>query len=396
MTIKKVLDEKVPIKIWTNDIEKEAEEQLKKLSKLPFIHSHIAVMPDVHAGKGSTIGTVIATKGAIIPAAVGVDIGCGMTAVKLPFKLSQIPGNLSDLRHSIERAIPTGRFQNKEINLRTVFYIQELGEFNGNGKSLSNERNKANLQLGSLGGGNHFIEVCGDQNGDAWIMLHSGSRNIGKVLADIHINSAKDLMKKYFINLEDQDLAYLVQGTKEYDNYVVDMYWAQNYAKYNRKEMLSRVLEQVSRFVYGEVKTESELTTFKVDCHHNYCQHEHHNGVNVLVTRKGAVSAKEGEFGIIPGSMGTKSYIVKGKGNKESFNSCSHGAGRRLSRTKARLLYNVEDLKKQTEGIECRKSNEIVDEIPSAYKSIDEVMENQTDLVDIVYELKQVLCIKGD
>ena len=254
---------------------------------------------------------------------------------------------------------------------------------------------KAAKQVGTLGGGNHFIEVCADKEDNCWIMLHSGSRYIGKTLADMHITSAKKDMKKYFISLPDPDLAYFAQGTPEFQAYINDLLWAQEYAKQNRKEMMSRVLKDVSFHVYGHQKREKELVLERVDCHHNYTQIENHFGKNVWVTRKGAVSARNGELGIIPGSMGTKSYIVSGLGNPESFCSCSHGAGRRMSRTKAKKLFTVDDLKEQTAGVECRKDKEVVDEIPGAYKSIDQVMENQKDLVEIVAELKQILCVKG-
>jgi len=253
---------------------------------------------------------------------------------------------------------------------------------------------KAARQLGSLGGGNHFIEICQDQNQDAWIMLHSGSRGVGKRLADIHINGAKDLMKRYFVDLPDPDLAYLAQGTQEFENYIQDLHWAQTYAYENRAEMLMRVMAQVFSHV-GQAPTDTVWTPQVINCHHNYTSMENHFGANVWVTRKGAVSAKDGEWGIIPGSMGTRSFIVKGKGNADSFHSCSHGAGRRMSRTKAKQFYTTDDLAAQTLGVECRKDADVLDEIPGAYKDIDEVMADQVDLVTPVYELKQILCVKG-
>lgn len=394
--IKKILNEKAPVKIWTNDIEIEAEEQLKRLAQLPFIHRHIAVMPDVHAGKGSTIGTVIATKGAIIPAAVGVDIGCGMSAIKLPFKVDMIIDKLQELRHQIERSVPVGFNKHREANEEANHYINstscKLTAFHTDKERILLN---SSLQLGTLGGGNHFIEVCGDTEGGAWIMLHSGSRNIGKMIADYHINGAKGLMKKYFIDLPDPDLAYLVQNTTEFNAYINDMNWAQDYAAFNRGLMKKSILRQISKMFFDDFDIERYNDCIQVDCHHNYTQIENHFGSNVFVTRKGAVSAREGELGIIPGSMGAKSFIVRGLGNPDSFCSCSHGAGRRMSRTKARATFNQEDLIKQTENVECRKDTAIIDEIPSAYKNIDEVMDNQSDLVTIEYTLKQLICVKG-
>lgn len=384
---------KVPVKIWAKDLEIEAEQQVRNLSSLPFIHRHVAVMADAHAGKGSTVGTVIATNGAIIPAAVGVDIGCGMCAVKLPFSVDRL-GDLKVLRHSIERDVPVGFEQHNDPTERQQKAFVALGEMRID-HPTPGRLDKALKQLGSLGGGNHFIEICQDQKGIAWILLHSGSRNIGKSLAEIHIDKAKDLMRRYFINLPDPDLAYLVQGTNEFKNYMHDLLWAQGFAKANRQEMMLRVLKNISFHVFGEEKSAEELTTLRVDCHHNYSQMENHFGKNIWVTRKGAVSAREGELGIIPGSMGTRSYIVEGKGNADSFCSCSHGAGRRMSRTKARATFTEKDLAEQTSGVECRKDGGVVDEIPGAYKPIDEVMAAQVDLVKPLYELKQLICIKG-
>jgi tRNA-splicing ligase RtcB len=389
-------DTKAHIKIWASDLEDEAEKQVRNVASLPFIHHHVAVMADAHVGKGSTVGTVIATRGAIIPSCVGVDIGCGMIAVKLPFKVDMLGDSLDKLRASIERSVPVAHHGNKDITERVEFAFNDLGSvlLLGN-KHTVKAVEKSIYQLGSLGGGNHFIEVCRDLDGNAWVVLHSGSRNIGKTLAEIHIDNAKGLMKRYFIDLPDPDLAYLVQESLEFHSYIHDLHWAQRYAKANRNEMMLRVLKDVSRHVYGEDKGEEFMTTFRVDCHHNYTQMENHFNANIWVTRKGAVSAREGEYGIIPGSMGTKSYIVRGKGNLDSFCSCSHGAGRRMSRSKARSYYTLEDLVEQTAGVECRKDADVIDEIPGAYKSIDEVMSNQSDLVEVVAELKQLLCIKG-
>lgn len=410
--MKKVIsDTRKPIKIWATDLEAEAEQQVRNLAGLPFIHSHVAVMPDAHAGKGSTVGTVIATQGAIIPAAVGVDIGCGMCAVKLPFTVEALGGDerLKELRHSIERAVPVGHNANKLVTVTAGEAFRALGPIS----QVANEKmrntkavlDKAAHSIGTLGGGNHFIEICKDKDDNCWIMLHSGSRNIGKNLADVHINKAKDLMKQYFISLPDPDLAYLAQGTPEFEEYLKDLMWGQKFAKANREEMLGRVLEQVYRHVYGtDLPNDwvyalgmdiTDERLFTVDCHHNYTAIEHHQGKNVYITRKGAVSAQEGEYGIIPGSMGTRSYIVQGLGNEDSFHSCSHGAGRRMSRTKARQIFTKQDLANQTAGVECRKDDEVIDEIPGAYKDIDVVMDNQSDLVKPIYELKQLICIKG-
>lgn len=394
--MKKIIsDTRVPVKIWTDDIEPEAEQQLRNLANMKFVFKHVAAMPDVHKGNGSTIGSVFATKGHIIPAAIGVDIGCGMAAVKMPFKIDRFE-KLAELRHSLERSIPVGHNSNKEVTERMNDYYKSLGETSNDTKMILEKYvNKSAFQIGTLGGGNHFIELCQDQNGDAWLMLHSGSRNIGKVLADFHISRAKGLMKDYFIELPDPNLAFLTQGTKEFKDYIHDLMWAQRYAKFNRNEMLLRALKDISYHLFKEEKDVTELIETRVDCHHNYTAIENHFGSNVYVTRKGAVSAKIGELGIIPGSMGTKSYIVAGKGEAESFCSCSHGAGRRMSRTKARELYTEADLVEATEGIECRKDKAVLDEIPASYKNIDEVMSNQKDLVDVKYVLKQLLCVKG-
>ncbi len=393
--IRVISETKRPIKIWASDLEAEAEQQVKNLGNLPFIHKHVAVMPDAHAGKGSTVGTVIATRGAIIPAAVGVDIGCGMCAVKTPYKVDDIK-EIEKLRHSIERAVPTGNYGNTLITESAEKRLHALGNWSAtaNDKLKGHMLDKAASQLGSLGGGNHFIEVCGDTEGQVWIMLHSGSRGVGNQLAQIHMNKAKDLMKQYFIDLPDPDLAYFVQNTPEFKEYMKDLMWAQDYARANRDEMMDRVIKQLGFHQTGQLDVDGK-DWFRVDCHHNYTAWENQGGQNIMVTRKGAVSAKDGEWGIIPGSMGTKSYIVKGKGNPESFCSCSHGAGRRMSRTKARATFTLADLAAQTAGVECLKTDSVLDEIPGAYKDIDVVMANQADLVTPVHELKQLLCVKG-
>lgn len=389
-----------PIKNWASILEDEARQQLIKLSKLPFIHSHVAVMPDAHAGKGSTVGTVIATRGAIIPAAVGVDIGCGMMATRFPFKIEDLGGDaaLKELRSNIERAIPTGRHGHKNVTDAAQYLLVDLRQQHPRNFTDKLWVEKITPQMGTLGGGNHFIEICYDQEGVAWLMLHSGSRYIGKHLAEQHINAAKGLMKKYFIDVPDPDLAYLVQDTPEFERYMADLEWAQQYAKYNRQVMSHLACGQIMRH-YLKLNPSSPFTgptALKINCHHNYTNIENHNGKNVYVTRKGAVSARKGEYGIIPGSMGTKSYIVKGRGNPDSFDSCSHGAGRIMSRTKARANFTAEDLARQTEGVECRKDSAVVDEIPGAYKPIEQVMADQADLVEVVFTLKQVLCIKGE
>lgn len=392
MPIQKVVEGGVPIKIWSNDVEPEAIQQLQNTSRLPFVFKHVAAMPDVHFGMGATVGSVIATKGAICPAAVGVDIGCGMMAAKLPFNAENkavLHAKLAEIRHSIERSIPTGFNQRKE-----PLYIQEMWNDNTNPADHVGEKDlkKAMCQVGTLGGGNHFIEICLDKEGEVWVMLHSGSRNIGKVLAEKHIDKAKGLMKQMFIGLPDPDLAYFAQGTPEFTAYVNDVRWAQKYAMINREVMMRHILKDLGYILNDKVPFEPTLS---VNCHHNYLEWENHFGENVIVTRKGAVRARLGDLGIIPGSMGTRSYIVRGLGNPDSFNSCSHGAGRRMSRNKARATFTKADLEAQTAGVECRKDLGILDEIPGAYKDIDTVMQNQNDLVEVVAELKQILCVKG-
>lgn len=378
-----------PIKIWTDisGIEPEAMEQLYRTSRLPFIYSHVAVMPDVHVGKGATVGSVIATKGAIIPAAVGVDIGCGMLAAKTNLKAGDLPDKLSKLRHDIEALVPVGFAYHNEADLSKGLDFKKLTVYD---RIDSKGLDRATKQVGTLGGGNHFIELCLDLDNNVWIMLHSGSRGIGKLTAEIHIKIARGEMKKYFLNLEDPDLAYLSEQTKEFENYVHDLFWCQEYAYKNRKAMFDNIVRAIRKSL-PQTQIIGEITS----CHHNYVSIENHFGENVYVTRKGAISAMAGELGIIPGSMGTQSYIVRGKGNADSFHSCSHGAGRKMSRTKAKKSFTVEDLIKQTEGIECRKDHGVLDEIPGAYKDINQVMENQKALVDIEAVLKQILCIKG-
>lgn len=401
MPIKGVLTKaKVPIKIWSDiaTVESAALDQLTNTANLPFVFKHVAAMPDVHLGVGATVGSVIATKGAVCPAAVGVDIGCGMVAYRTDLDPRVVQDKITSIRLSIERSIPVGFEGNNRLS-KSVTNWKGWKDWNNvsvighNGKDGPEMWKRAQEQLGSLGGGNHFIEICLDTTDRVWVMLHSGSRNVGKVVAERHLDKAKGLMKQMFISVPHEDLAYLAQGTAEFDNYLNDLEWCQDYAAQNRREMIDRVIKDLSFAVYNE---DGQVgVDFKVNCHHNYLARENHFGENVLITRKGAVRAREGDFGIIPGSMGTRSYIVKGKGNPESFCSCSHGAGRAMSRGKAKHTFTVKDLEQQTAGIECRKDEGVLDEIPGAYKSIDVVMANQDDLVEVLHELRQIMCIKG-
>jgi len=383
-----------PIKIWTDEIEDEALQQAKNLARLPFIAKNgVALMPDVHAGKGSTIGSVIATDKAIIPAAVGVDIGCGMNAVRLSLKASDLPDSLHDIRSQIERDVPTGFGQHAEgPTSHEAYAVRHMKWWiEADDKFGDDTLDKIGRQIGTLGGGNHFIELCIDENQDVWIMLHSGSRGIGNMIGTYFIEKAKRRMEQYFITLPDGDLAYLPEGTDDFNDYVEAVNWAQNYALENRKMMMNAVVAALRR----HIPVDFTITQEAINCHHNYVEKENHFGRNLWVTRKGAIRAREGDLGIIPGSMGQKSYIVRGKGNLDSYCSCSHGAGRKMSRTKARATFTVEDLKTQTEGVECRKDDAVLDEIPGSYKNIDEVMANQADLVEVLHVLKQVMCVKG-
>jgi len=382
-----------PIKIWTDTVEDSAMEQLRSLARMSFIASNgVAVMPDVHAGIGSTVGSVIATKGAVIPAAVGVDIGCGMNAIRTSLTATQLPDSLLAIRHQIERDIPLGaggRYQSRTHDARWAPLHDRFFALTQKHNALSTKTHPL-FQLGTLGSGNHFIEICLDESQQVWIMLHSGSRGIGNLIGRIFIEKAKKLMERYFINLPDADLAFLSAGTTEFDDYIEAMTWAQEYAFENRAAMLDNVISALRRHL-----PEFNLTNEAINCHHNYCTLENHFNANLYVTRKGAVSAREGQLGIIPGSMGVKSFIVRGKGNPDSYHSCSHGAGRRMSRTQAKKEFTVADLEAQTRGVECLKTVGVLDEIPGAYKDIDTVMSNQADLVEIVHTLKQVICVKG-
>jgi tRNA-splicing ligase RtcB len=383
--------ERWPVKIWASLLEPAAEAQALNLAKLPFIHKHVALMPDAHAGKGSTVGAVIATKGAIMPSCVGVDIGCGMKAVNLRVPLDAFGGSakLRALRDDIEQHVPVGQASRGEP-------LAKSAPIYANAQSRGWEEHvcrRLASQCGTLGGGNHFIELCGDETGNAWVVLHSGSRYIGKWLADKHIQCAKDTMKSYFIDLPDPDLAYFAEGTDRFIAYIDDMQWAQNYAWANRDAMMEQVLGACARALgKHEIYFQAEEG---VHCHHNYTTRENHFGANIWVTRKGAVCARKGVKGIIPGSMGTRSYIVEGLGNADSFDSCAHGAGRAMSRTAAKNKYTLDDLIAQTAGVECNQNQSVVDEIPSAYKPIDVVMADQVDLVKPLHTLKQVLCVKG-
>lgn len=379
-----------PIKIWTDHVEDSALTQLKNLAGLPFVHPHgVVAMPDVHAGIGSTVGTVIATHKAIIPAAVGVDIGCGMNAVRTSLKATDLPDSLTQLRHDIERGVPLGAGgAHKETQWLDAMPLWDL-MFPSLPADVVDEK-RAGRQLGTLGSGNHFIEVCLDEHDDVWVMLHSGSRGIGNQIGRYYIDLAKREMEKFFIHLPDEDLAYFPEDTPLFNEYSRAVNWAQDYALENRRAMMRTVLRALTHSVKPFT-----LTTEAVNCHHNYVELESHFGKNVWVTRKGAIRARDGDLGIIPGSMGTRSYIVRGKGNADSYCSCSHGAGRRMSRSEARRSFSVDDLLAQTLGVECRKDDAVLDEIPGAYKDIDEVMANQTDLVDVVHTLRAVLCIKG-
>jgi tRNA-splicing ligase RtcB len=372
---------------WAVDLEPEAREQAIRSAAMPFVEKPLALMPDAHFGMGATIGSVIATRGAIIPAAVGVDIGCGMIAVRTQFTSRSLPDNLGELHNQISRSIPSGvgkGFDKRvEVHADMPFYHGEL--------SVKQER-AARTQLGSLGSGNHFVEVCLDEKDRVWLVLHSGSRGVGNQLAQIHISTAKGLMKEWFIDLADPDLAYLPQGTPEWKAYIDDMLWAQRYALANRSVMMSAALDQVGRFLGEPVKSREHI-----NCHHNFTQQEHHHGRDVWLTRKGAIKASVGDKGVIPGSMGTSSYIVTGLGNPASYESCSHGAGRRMSRTRARKELSVETLRHEMEGKAWNDKDALtlLDESPDAYKDIDVVMEAQKDLVRIDHTLHQILNYKG-
>ena len=392
------------IKAWTKGVpfEEKAQQQLNNIASMSLIHSHIAVMPDVHLGKGATIGSVIPSVAAVIPAAVGVDIGCGMVATKTTLTASQLPDNLLAIRHAFEAAVPHGRTNGRSRNDRGSWHnvpdivagewlklqarFERICE-----KHPAIKKSNTVKHLGTMGTGNHFLELCLDENDAVWIMLHSGSRGVGNRIGTYFIELAKKEMQRHQINLPDMDLAYLEEGSDYFDDYVEAVEWAQDFALKNREIMMFNAIAALRKQLPVAFST-AELA---VNCHHNYISREHHFGKDCYVTRKGAVRAEKGEMGIIPGSMGARSFIVRGLGNPESFNSCSHGAGRVMSRTKAKKIYNVDDQIAATQGVECRKDASVIDEIPHAYKDIEKVMEAQKDLVEVVYILKQIVCVKG-
>jgi tRNA-splicing ligase RtcB len=394
------------IKAWIDGVtvEQQAREQLDNMASMPFIHKHVAIMPDCHWGMGATVGSVIPTLGAIIPAAVGVDIGCGMMAVRTSLTADQMPDNLSGLRTAIESRIPHGRTDNggkndkgahnhPVLNHKDPIWT-DLHKIVERHEKIESASLRAPFHIGTLGTGNHFVEICLDESNRVWIMLHSGSRGIGNRIGSYFIELAKQDMRKWFLNLPDENLAYFPQGTEHFGEYMKAVSWAQKFARLNREIMMAETIKALHEIVPVEFTVDEHA----VNCHHNYVSEEKHLGAKVLLTRKGAVSAQEGELGIIPGSMGAKSFIVRGKGGeagRQAFFSCSHGAGRSMSRNEARKRFTVEDHVKATEGVECRKDSEVIDETPMAYKDIDAVMAAQSDLVDIVHTLKQIVCVKG-
>ena len=386
---------RVPIRMWTdpNTVEQQAMEQLHNVTTLPWVHG-LAVMPDVHYGKGATVGSVIAMRDAVSPAAVGVDIGCGMTAVRTSLRAEDLPDDLRKLRSGLERAVPVGHAAHRDpVDVRRVSEVRSRdwdafwARFDTLAEGVRDRRERAACQMGTLGGGNHFLEVCLDDDGAVWVVLHSGSRNIGNELAKYHIDRARELPHNQ--DLPDRDLAVFVAGTPEMEAYRRDLFWAQEYARRNREVMMG--------LACGVLREQFPGVEFPewISCHHNYVAEETYDGVDVLVTRKGAIRAGRGDLGIIPGSMATGTYIVRGLGNPASYNSASHGAGRRMSRTRARKTFTQADLVEQTRGVECRKDLGVVDEIPAAYKDINEVIAAQTDLVEVVTHLRQVVCVKG-
>ncbi len=393
-----------PIKMWTEGVpvEDDARKQLANTARMPFIYKHLAVMPDVHLGKGSTIGSVIPTVGAIIPAAVGVDIGCGMMAARTSLTAADLPDNLHAMRTAIERAVPHGRSVGRgmrdvgswenppgAVDGMWAALLPGFERITGKYPRLKNTNNYKHL--GTLGTGNHFIEVCLDEADRVWFMLHSGSRGVGNAIGSLFIELAQADMRGHIASLPDKDLAYFEEGSPHFDDYVEAVGWAQDYARRNRTVMMANLVAAARSVIAKPFDAEIEA----VNCHHNYVQRETHFGAEVLVTRKGAVSARKGELGIIPGSMGAKSYIVRGLGNEEAFCSCSHGAGRTMSRNEAKRRFTVEDQVRATAGVECRKDKSVIDEIPMAYKDIDAVMHAQRDLVEVVHTLHQVVCVKG-
>lgn len=389
------LNDKILLWLDSNSIEEAAKKQLINISKMPFIFGHIAVMPDCHLGKGATVGSVIATKGAIIPAAVGVDIACGMIAVKTKFSANDLPNSLEETKLGIMRRIPVSMGgYNKKLQGSAEIRVEKLSEI------AKEDYNKIDsrwpMQVGTLGSGNHFIEICLDENDEIWAVLHSGSRGIGNKIAQKHIKIAQKLMDDMFIELDDPDLAYLPESMPQFQNYIRDMLWAHEFAWLSREEMMDRVMTELSYLFYKEDGHQKEIEVERINCHHNFTQQENHFGQNVWVTRKGAIQMRRGQKGVIPGAMGARSYIVSGLENRASFHSAPHGAGRKFSRTEARKRFTLDDLKKTMEGIECRVEDGLIDEIKDAYKDIDLVMEQSKDLVSVEHTLRQVLNVKGD
>jgi len=393
-----------PIKAWTKGVpfEPQAQAQIANIAKMKMVHSHIAVMPDVHLGKGATIGSVIPSTNAVIPAAVGVDIGCGMVAHKTSLRANQLPDNLTAIRSAFEAAVPHGRTGRGRRNDRGAWcnipdlvatrWLELQTRFERICEKHPAIKNSNNVHhLGTMGTGNHFLELCIDENDAVWIMLHSGSRGVGNRIGMYFIALAKKEMERHQINLPDGDLAYLREGSDYFDDYVEAVQWAQDFARINREIMMHNALIALKK----QLGIEFNSAELAVNCHHNYISKEHHFGHDCYVTRKGAVRAQKGEMGIIPSNMGERSFIVRGLGNPESFNSCSHGAGRVMSRTKAKKVYNIKDQEAATQGVECRKDASVIDEIPHAYKNIDDVMNAQKDLVEVVHTLKQIVCVKG-
>ena len=376
-------------------IEPQAKNQLENISELPFIFHHVAVMPDCHLGKGATVGSVIATKGAIIPAAVGVDVGCGMIAVRTKFFAKDLPDNLDQVRQGIERRIPLGAGAGNNKLTKTA--SERIEQLNAEATQDYDKVDKNwKMALGTLGSGNHFIEICLDENDQVWVVLHSGSRGIGNRLATKHIKVAQQLMDQQSIKLKDRDLAFLTENTSEFTAYMIDLLWAQDFARLNRDEMMDRVMTELSYAFYSENGHQSQIEIERINCHHNFTQQEEHFGKTVWITRKGAIQMKKDQKGIIPGSMGTQSYIVSGLQNPLSFNSAPHGAGRRFSRGEAKRRFTMDDLEKAMGDISFRHSKSLIDEIPQAYKDIDEVIENSKELVHVHHVLRQVVNVKGD
>ncbi len=388
------LNEKIVTFLDPETIEPAAKQQLLNMAELPFVFKHIAVMPDCHLGKGATVGSVIATKGAVIPAAVGVDIGCGMIAVKTKFFAKDLPDSLEKTRTGIERRIPLGAGAfNKKLTTTAQKRVAQLKVVGRDYQAVDRRWTEA---LGSLGSGNHFIEISLDDSDQVWVVLHSGSRGIGNKLAMKHIKTAQKLMDQNMVQLKDRDLAYLAEGQKEFSDYITDLLWAQDFALLNREEMMDRVMTELSYLFYKENGHQAAIELERINCHHNFTQRENHFGQNVWVTRKGAIQMKQGQRGVIPGSMGTRSYVVSGLENQMAYHSAPHGAGRRFSRGEARRRFTMDDFRKAMAGIECRHSAKLIDELPMAYKDIDEVMENSKDLVKIDHTLKQLVNVKGD